>query len=47
LNKKKYTEYEHVVVEYRLDKDRERRQAEQEKLELEASIRVNKSFKMN
>ena len=42
---KKYTEYEQVVVEYRLEKDRERRQAEQEKLELEASIRVLKSSK--
>jgi hypothetical protein len=45
LSIKKYTEYEQVVVEYRLEKDRERREAEQEKLELEASIRVFHSLK--
>ena len=35
-----FSEYEKVVIEDRIEKDRERIRAEQEKLELEASLKV-------
>lgn len=37
---KTFSEYEKVVVEDRLDKDREKKRLEQEKFELEASIKI-------
>ena len=38
----KYSEYEKVVIEDKIEKDRDLIKAEQEKLELEASVKVKK-----
>ena len=39
-NRFQYTEYEKVVIEDHFEKDKDRRKAEQEKFELESSIKV-------